>query len=119
LKKKVIVITVSQKKKKGGIGVGETSCLLVGNKQIIAPSVRLSAIRNNANGGIPKRALSVAKAAERKTNGATILKIWSNLYSASRASAVFPGREEPKGLTRRVAIKNGLNIGTNRKTGSK
>lgn len=55
---------------------GQTSGLLVANKQMVAPSVRLSAIRNSANGGIPKRALSVAKAADRKTKGATILKIW-------------------------------------------
>jgi hypothetical protein len=61
--------------------VGETSGLLVENKQMAAPSVRLSAIRNNANGGIPKRALSVAKAAERNTKGATILKIWVTVVS--------------------------------------
>ena len=42
---------------------------------VTVPSVRLSAIRKSANGGIPKRALRVAKAAERKTNGAMILKI--------------------------------------------
>jgi hypothetical protein len=63
------------------MGVGETSGLLVANKQVVAPSVRLSAIRNNANGGIPKRALSVAKAAERKTKGATIFKIWVTVFS--------------------------------------
>jgi hypothetical protein len=67
--------------KKKKMGVGETSGLLVANKQVVAPSVRLSAIRNNANGGIPKRALSVAKAAERKTKGATILKIWVTIFS--------------------------------------
>jgi hypothetical protein len=43
--------------------------------QVVAPSVRLSAIRKSANGGIPKRALSVANAADRKTKGAMILKI--------------------------------------------
>jgi hypothetical protein len=81
LKKNVIVITVSQIKTKG---VGETSGLLVANKQVVVPSVRLSAIKNNANGGIPKRALRVAKAAERKTNGATILKIWVTAFSLPR-----------------------------------
>jgi hypothetical protein len=63
------------------MGVGETSGLLVANKQVVAPSVRLRAIKNKANGGIPKRALSVAKAAERKTKGATILKIWVTIFS--------------------------------------
>ena len=57
------------------------SCLMVANKQVVAPSVRLSAIRNNANGGIPKRALSVAKAAERKTKGAMTLKIWATVFN--------------------------------------
>jgi hypothetical protein len=42
---------------------------------MIAPSVRLRAIRKSANGGIPKRALSVATAADKKTKGAMILKI--------------------------------------------
>src|ERR1700679_3259613 len=63
------------------MGDGETFGLLVADKQVVAPSVRLSAIRNSANGGIPKRALSVAKAAERKTKGATILKIWVTVFS--------------------------------------
>jgi len=43
-------------------------------KQIGAPSVRLSAIRKSAKGGIPKRAFRVAKAAERKTKGEKTLK---------------------------------------------
>ena len=89
------------------------SSTLVANKKTVAPSVRLSAIKNNANGGIPKRALSVAKAAERKTKGAMILKIWVTMFSLQE-STVFPGRGTKKGLTRRVAIKNGLNLGTNR-----
>lgn len=46
-----------------------------GKQVVTVPSVRLSAIRKSANGGIPKRALRVAKAAERKTKGAMILKI--------------------------------------------
>jgi hypothetical protein len=54
---------------------------------MIAPSVRLSAIKKSANGGIPKRAFSVATAAERKTKGATILKIWRTAFSR-RASTV-------------------------------
>ena len=58
-------------------------------QQVAAPSVRLSAIRNNANGGIPKRALSVAKAAERKTKGATILKIWMTTFSRSERVLYF------------------------------
>ena len=41
-----------------------------------APSVRQRATRKSAKGGIPKRAFSVAKAAERNTKGAIILKIW-------------------------------------------
>jgi hypothetical protein len=99
------------------VGVGQISGLLVANKQAVAPSVRLSAIRNNANGGIPKRALSVAKAAERKTKGETILKIWVTVFS--HPSEYCISWERGKGLTRRVAIKNGLNLGTNRYTGSK
>ena len=66
------------------MGVGEMSSTLVVNKKVVAPSVRLSAIKNNANGGIPKRALSVAKAAERKTKGAMILKIWITIFSLPR-----------------------------------
>jgi hypothetical protein len=70
LKKNVIVITVSQKSQWHGHSVA------IASKQVVTvPSVRLSAIRKSANGGIPKRALRVAKAAERKTNGAMILKI--------------------------------------------
>ena len=94
------------------------SSLLVANKQVVAPSVRQSAIRNNANGGIPKRALSVAKAAERKTKGATILKIWVTVFRLPSEYCISWQRGT-KGLTRRVAIKNGLNLGTNRYTGSK
>jgi len=41
-----------------------------------APSVRQRATRKSAKGGIPKRAFSVAKAAERNTKGAMILKIY-------------------------------------------
>jgi hypothetical protein len=63
--------------KKGGKGglVSDAVIPFRGDDDRIVPSVRLSAIRKSANGGIPKRALSVAKAAERKTNGAIILKI--------------------------------------------
>ena len=43
-------------------------------KQVGAPSVRLSATRKSAKGGIPKRPFRVAKAAERKTKGDKILK---------------------------------------------
>lgn len=73
---------------------GESSGLLVANKQVVAPSVRLSAIRNNANGGIPKRALSVAKAAERNTKGATILKIWVTEFSIPSERVRFLGERE-------------------------
>ena len=43
-------------------------------KQVRAPSVRLSATRKSAKGGIPKRAFKVAKVAERNTKGDKILK---------------------------------------------
>jgi hypothetical protein len=45
-----------------------------GGNECGAPSVRLSATKKSAKGGIPKRAFRVAKAAERKTKGDRILK---------------------------------------------
>jgi len=115
LKKNVIVITASPPPK--SMGLVRLSFWLQGN-QVVVPSVRLSAIRNSAKGGIPKRALSVAKAAARKTNGAIILKIWGTVFSLPSEQWCNQGRRT-KALTRRVAIRNGLNLGTSRYTGSK
>ena len=67
LKKNVIVITTCE-------GVNLLHRQSETKKQVGAPSVRPSATRKSANGGIPKRAFRVAKAAERKTKGERILK---------------------------------------------
>jgi len=117
LKKNVIVITASQRgKKREGEDQRQGHSVA---RQVVAPSVRLSAIRKSANGGIPKRALSVANAAERKTKGAMILKIWGWGNRIQPTSEYTVPLERPERLTRRVAIKNGLNLGTSRYTGSK
>jgi len=76
LKKNVMVITAGKRE----VGVS-TVCRGFQRDGIFrqgwsAPSVRQRATRNSAKGGIPKRAFSVAKVAERNTKGATILKIW-------------------------------------------
>jgi hypothetical protein len=50
------------------------------------PSVRVSATRNRENGGRSSRAFRVAKAADRITKGATILKICGKLSKHTKAS---------------------------------
>jgi hypothetical protein len=79
-----------------------------------APSVRQRATRKSAKGGIPKRAFSVANAAERNTKGAMILKIWGTKGEIIQPTQLAIQKKRTTKLTSKAAIKNGLNTGTKR-----
>lgn len=76
LKKNVIVITVCGEERINGVVSGTWVLDSLFERATRAPSVRQSATKKSAKGGMPNRAFSVANAAERNTKGATILNIW-------------------------------------------
>lgn len=85
--------------------------IVLANGKSCPPSVMVNATRKREKEGRRKRALRVAKAADRITYGTTILKIYMG-----RLGGVY---DQIGKRTSKAAIKKGLNTGTRRYTGSR